>query len=271
MKGHATSCIVLLAAFVLFGCNMQDRFLYFPDKTRPSDKVLAEAQLKFFKPYGDDYHGLIDGRGVENVKGTVIVFHGNAGRASDRAFYAGMLRPLGYRVILAEYPGYGGRPGKPGEASFVNAGREILQLAFKEYGGPVYLVGESLGCGVAAGLAGHTSVPVEGMVLFTPWDTLYSVAIEKVPSFIVILALKDRYDSVANLRSYSKRVAIVGAGRDEIIPVEHARALYDSYAGQKRMWIIPQSGHNDWPLLVEGGLIREIMNFVTGPGASRKP
>jgi uncharacterized protein len=271
MRLYRNFCMLLLMACTLFGCNVQDHFLYFPDKTRPSDKNLAEARLAFWRPYGDSYHGLIDARKIGDPKGTIIVFHGNAGRALDREFYTGMLRPLGYRVILAEYPGYGGRPGKPGERSLLTAGREALHLAFNEYGGPIYLVGESLGCAVVTWLGGHTSVPVEGMILFTPWDTLSSVASEKVPSLIVTLALKDRYDSVANLGAYKNKVAIVGAGRDEIIPVEHARSLFDAYAGEKRMWVIPQAGHNDWPLFIGGDTIKDIMNFLSGSQSGQKP
>ena len=48
-------------------------------------------------------------------RGTAIVFHGNAGHAGHRAYYARALTPLGLRVILAEYPGYGPRAGQPGE------------------------------------------------------------------------------------------------------------------------------------------------------------
>lgn len=271
MRLNRNFCILLLMACALLGCNVQDHFLYFPDTARPSDKGVAAAGLAFWRAYGDNYHGFIDARRVENAKGTIIVFHGNAGRAVDRSFYTGMFGPLGYRVILAEYPGYGGRPGKPGEASFLNAGREALHLAFNEFGGPIYLVGESLGCGVVTWLAGHASVPVEGIILFTPWDTLASVAGEKAPSLIVSLILKDRYDSVANLRTYKNRVAIVGAGRDELIPVEHARALFNAYAGQKRMWVVPQGGHNDWPLFFDGDRAKDIMNFLSGPEARKKP
>ncbi len=271
MGKYKSLCIILMMVCTVLGCDVQNRFIYFPDKTRPSDKHLAAEHLALWKPSGDNYQGLIDTLAIENAKGTIIVFHGNAGRAADRSFYAGMFRPLGYRVILAEYPGYGGRPGKPGERSFLNAGREALHLAFNDYGPPIYLVGESLGCGVATWLAGHTSIPVEGIILFTPWDTLLSVASEKVPSFIASLGLKDRYDSISNLRAYNKKVAIVGAGRDEIIPIEHARALYDSYTGQKRMWTIPQASHNDWPLFIGGEQIQDIMNFSSGPGIRQKP
>ena len=63
-----------------------------------------------------------------------------------------------------------------GEKPFVAAGLETVRLAYEQYKEPLYLVGESLGCGVAAAVAKQTSVPIAGIILITPWDTLASVA-----------------------------------------------------------------------------------------------
>ncbi len=79
------------------------------------------------------------------------MFHGNGGAAADRGFYVDALGARRYRVILAEYPRYGGRKGELGERAFVVDGIETIRLAFEEYGSPLYILGESLGCGVAAG------------------------------------------------------------------------------------------------------------------------
>lgn len=254
---------LMLMMMTFPGCDIQNTFIYFPDTVMPSEKLLAAKGLKFWQRSGDDYRGLIGSKEVKAAKGTVIVFHGNAGRAADREFYADMLGPLGYRVILAEYPGYGGRRGVPGEKVFVRDASESLRVAFEKYGGPVYLMGESLGCGVTAAVAGAAPVPVEGVVLITPWDSLPSVARSKVPGFLVKLLLKDRYDSISNLRSFRKKIAIVGAERDDIIPVRHAEALYDSLPGEKRMWTIKGAGHNDWPVIIGEARFREIMDFVS--------
>jgi hypothetical protein len=43
----------------------------------------------------------------------MIIFHGNAGSARDRLYYIEPLERLGYRIILAEYPGYEARAGHP--------------------------------------------------------------------------------------------------------------------------------------------------------------
>ena len=48
----------------------------------------------------------------------VLHFHGNGGNAEDRTGLGGLLRRAGYGVVLAEYRGYGGNSGRPGEEAF---------------------------------------------------------------------------------------------------------------------------------------------------------
>lgn len=99
---------------------------------------LKARSLRFW-PQESGYQALIRDR--EAAKATVIVFHGNAGSALHRDYYANALGRQGYRVIITEYPGYGGRPGKPGEETFVSAGIDVLNKARETFGGPIYLLG----------------------------------------------------------------------------------------------------------------------------------
>jgi hypothetical protein len=173
------------------------------------------------------------------------------------------LSALGYRVILAEYPRYGGRKGELGEKAFVTDANETVRLGFEQFGEPLFLLGESLGCGVAAAVAKETSVKIDGIILITPWDTLASVAKSKFPFLPVRLLLTDKYDNIDNLKSFKGRIAVVGAGRDEVIPIKHAKDLYGSFSSStKRMWIIREAGHNDWPMHTNPSWWKEIMDFV---------
>ena len=218
-----------------------------------------------------DYRGLAAAEEPRPCKGTVIVFHGNAGTAADRRYYPDALGIRGYRVILAEYPMYGGRKGELGEKAFVADGIGTVHLAFEEYGGPLYILGESLGSGVAAAVAGQTSVKIDGIILITPWDTLESVAKTKFPFLPVRLLLKDNYDSIENLHSFKGKIALVGAQRDEIIPIKHAGNLFSSLPGNaKRMWTIEGAGHNDWYTYTNSSWWKEITGFVSGNEKNEK-
>jgi len=211
----------------------------------------------------DDYQGLVSAGDAPAPNGTIVLFHGNGGTALDRGFYLKPFTNLGFRVILAEYPKYGGRPGKVGEKHFVADGRKTIRLAHEQYGDPLYLAGESLGCGVAAAIAGQTSVPVAGIILITPWDTLASVAKSLFPFLPVKLVLTDSYDSIENLSKFPRNIAVVGAEHDEILPIKHAHNLYANLPhGKKRMWVIRGAGHNDWPYYANDSLWKEMTDFV---------
>jgi len=263
------AALIILLAFP--GCGLQDSMLYYPGFYRPSPDFLSARNLRFWPAGDSDYRGFMSTIPNGHAHGTIIVFHGNAGTAAERDYYVQALAPLGYRVILAEYPGYGDRTGKPGETVFVSDARSTLRLASEQFGGPVFLLGESLGCGVAAAAARDVPVPVAGIILITPWDTLLSVAKGKFPWLPVRLFLKDSYDSVGNLRSFSGPVAVIGAEHDEVIPVRHAQELYRSLEGNKKMWMIKGSGHNDWPDRMDPSWWREIMAYVDAKSATKQP
>jgi pimeloyl-ACP methyl ester carboxylesterase len=150
-----------------------------------------------------------------------------------------------------------------GEKWFVADGLETVRLAFEQYGAPLYLLGESLGCGVAAAVANKTSVKIAGIILITPWDTLAAVAKSLFPYLPVQFLLTDKYDSINNLKDFAGKIAVIGAERDEVLPIKHAHNLYNSLAGGKsRMWIIKGAGHNDWPMYADAFLWKEMTDFV---------
>ena len=242
---------------------MQNKFLYFPEPQWPTESGLEYENMKLWQATAEDYQGLIAAKEVLAPNGTIVLFHGNGGTAADRGFYLEPFMELGFRVILAEYPKYGGRPGRVGEKPFVAAGLETVRIAYEQYKEPLYLVGESLGCGVAAAVAKQTSVPIAGIILITPWDTLASVAKSIFPFLPVKLVLTDKYDSIENLKSFKNKISVIGAERDEILPIKHAINLYNALPeGRKRIWIIKGAGHNDWPMHADASLFKEITDFV---------
>jgi pimeloyl-ACP methyl ester carboxylesterase len=168
----AVGCGVLFVAAYLW----QRRMIYFPDTARPAEDHCQALGLRFWPDSADAYRGFIGLAAPAGKKGLVVAFHGNAGGAADRSYYVHALALLGYRVVLAEYPGYGGRPGGLGERRFVEDAKATVRRTLAAFGGPLFLVGESLGCGVAAAVAADPQIPVEGVVMITPWDSLPAVA-----------------------------------------------------------------------------------------------
>jgi pimeloyl-ACP methyl ester carboxylesterase len=246
----------------LIGCDLQYSMLYYPSSYVPSQAELAANNIQFWPSGPIDYRGFIGTGEVRNS--TVIVFHGNAGTAVDRLYYVKALGSIGYRVILAEYPKYGKREGELGEKSFVNDAQASVRLVAEKYGGPIFLLGESLGCGVVAGVTRDKSLKIDGIILMTPWDKLVAVAKSHFRLLPVSLFMKDKYDNSENLKSFRGKIAVVGAERDEIVPIRHANELYKSLPGDKKMWTIKGAGHNDWPMFIDVPKWQEFMDFVEG-------
>ena len=145
--------------------------------------------------------------------------------------------------LYLEYPGYGARSGSPSEQSILAAADGAFALLTNE--SKIYMVGESLGTGVAAYLAKTHSQQISGLLLFAPYNKLVSVAQAQMPFLPVFLLLWDRYDPEDWLKSYHGPVKIILAEKDATVPMRFGKRLYDSYAGLKELQIIPGAHHNE--------------------------
>lgn len=252
----AIACLIMLAGIYMF----QDHLLYFPAKA--SVAQMATAGLRAW-PSAQDFRGLVaEPSGA--VRGTAIVFHGNAGHAGHRALYAAALAPLGLRVVLAEYPAYGPRGGTLGEQSLVDDAVQTIALAHRQYGGALLLVGESLGAAVAAAAGARHPDSVAGMLLITPWDRLEHVGAHHYPWLPVKWMLRDRYDSAMHLAPFARPVVVAVAEHDSIVPARFGKALHQALKGPKHLIVIQGADHNDWPDHIHPNWWREAIALVLG-------
>jgi alpha-beta hydrolase superfamily lysophospholipase len=262
--------ITVYLVVVLAMAALQDQFIYYPEKIDPKriEGAARARGLLLWPNIVETHRGFMPPSTPQKAKGTVLVFHGNAGTALDRTYYAGALGRLGYRAVLAEYPGYGSRPGKPGENLFSEDAVESIRLALREFGRPLYLLGESLGCGVVSAAVANCNQSLDGLVLITPWDSLTHLATDKYWFLPVRWMLKDTYDNVANLASYRGPVALIMAGQDEIIPNRLTRHLYETLREPKQLWTFPNAGHNSWPSSPDEPWWTEMMDFLHSKASS---
>ena len=197
-----------------------------------------------------------------HYQGTVLLFHGNAGSAIDRSIYVYELEQLGYRVIIAEYPGYGARTGEISESAWVNDGIATTQLAYHQFGDPIFLWGESLGGGVVSGIVKSKQVPIAGIVLLMPFDNLPNIAQTHYWFVMGKWLTLDKYDNIGNLRGYSGNIAVLIADQDKIIPNKHTLKLYDSIETRKKLWRFGNTDHNNLLVSTNQRWWREVMQFV---------
>lgn len=261
--------LTILGGLLLSGC--QDFFVYHPT-TDDERSLLSMANQKGLEPwYGEEGEriGWYAGTNRREKARRVIIFHGNGGQAIDRDHYVrgfqGPRADEAWEVYILEYPGYGSRAGKPSEGAFIQAAREGVEYLLKETpGGPLYVVGTSLGSGVASQVAAAYPDSIPAILLITPFTNIEDVGATSVPRFLVRLLLRDRYDNEKALSRYAGRVGVLLAGADHVVPTELGRRLYEGYEGEKRLWVQPGAGHNTLDYDPTSELWAEVTAFFLG-------
>ena len=136
--------------------------------------------------------------------------------------------------------------------------------------GPVLLLGESLGSGVAAHVAAARPETVAGLLLVTPFASLGAVAQHHMPFLPVSLLLRDRFDTLALLTGFDGPMVIVTGSDDSIVPEHLALPLQAAHRGKLLHWSQPGAGHNTIDVDPRAAGWREIDAFLAaqlpGPG-----
>ena len=244
--------------------GLQRRLLYFPSRlpVAPAGELIAGARDVALRT--DD--GLRLGAWLVPASDpalgvAVLVANGNAGDRAMRAPLAAALAAEGVAVLLFDYRGYGGNPGRPTERGLALDALAARRALLEECALPeqrLLYYGESLGTAVVAQLAARH--PPVGLVLRSPFVDLASVGRVHYPFLPVGRLLLDRYPLAAHLAEVDVPVTVVYGTRDSIIPPEQSREVARAAGGPTRMVRIPGADHND-PALVDGP---QVVRAVVG-------
>lgn len=235
--------VVLLVTLLLVA--RQESLVFFPDRTlrlEPSALGLTAENLAPRASDGTALHGWwIRGGG----RAAIVFFHGNAGNAGDRLDRARLLvDALHVDVFLADYRGYGKSGGSPGEEGLYLDGLAIYTAAAEKgfTPGRIVLFGESLGCAVAIETA--LQRPCAGLILEAPFLSIAAMARRYypwIPSFLIRL----QFDNGGKIARLTIPKLIAQAERDEVVPPNQTRRLFDLAPEPKTYFLIPRASHND--------------------------
>ncbi|RPF71478.1 alpha/beta hydrolase [Aurantiacibacter spongiae] len=251
----ATATLVVYLGLVAAAWAMQSRMIY------PAPPVSTELPDGFERVTYRTADGLdlVAGyRPARDGMPTVLFFHGNGTHWQSSAWVTRDLAGHGYGVLAAEYRGYGGNPGVPGEAGLYADGRAARAYLHDRgvAADEIVLVGNSIGSGVATQLA--TEIEPLALVLVSPFDSLAATAARKVRWLPVKMLLRDRYDNRAKLPAVAAPVLILHGGADTLIAPEQAQALADARPGTELV-IHPGRGHD---LIADDEVQSRIASFV---------
>jgi hypothetical protein len=222
----------------------QRSLVYFPSvlSREQVDQMAQRAHLERWTNSTGQFIGLKRSSPRQPAEGTVMIMYGNGNTAIGSSHYANDIQSVAaFDVFVLEYPGYEDRPGSPSQDSLFNAADEAFRTLPTNQ--PIYLVGESLGTGVASYLLGTYSNKIAGAVLISPFNRLIDVAQNDFPQQPVLSLITDRFPSQEYLRHYQGKIGIALDGKDIVVPEKFGLRLYNSYAGPKKLWEFPYGQH----------------------------
>ena len=256
--------IVFLCLGLLFLCVFawlyykQEALLLFPRK------LSQDHRFSFPFPF-EEYYLQVKGSRLhaihatlENPKGMVVYFHGNAGDLSSWGGIAEDFLPLGYELLIVDYRGYGKSTAAiHAQEEFFADAEVVYQKASELFPtDKLVLYGRSLGTGIASYIA--AKYPAKALVLETPYYSMQSLAelyYAWVPSFLLRYKLK----TYTWINQVSCPIYMIHGDTDEIIPWENAKRL--SQVIQKKHEFVTVEGgfHNNLNQFPE---YKEFLNRV---------
>ena len=182
---------------------------------------------------------------VNQARGVLLFFHGNAGNISHRLDSLKVFNELGLATLIFDYRGYGRSRGVPSEEGTYRDAEAVWRyITEQRHTKPkdTVLFGRSLGAAIAAHLA--TQHTPGALIIESGFTSVPDMAAEVYPFFPARRLARLYYDTKAYLDSVSCPVLIVHSRDDEIIPFGHGRRLF-AVANEPKEFLEMRGGHND--------------------------
>lgn len=248
----------------------QRNLLYFPQRTAPQPNDWGAADMQVVALHTADGLTLRAWyRAPANRDSFVFThFHGNASHIGSSAWKLCPLMTAGHGLLLPEYRGYSGNPGRPSEEGLYADGRAAL--AFLAHSGitarRIVLYGESLGTGVVVQLATETE-DLAAIILEAPFTSVPDAGARHYFWLPVHALSQDRYENLKKMDQVTAPLLILHGERDRIVPAAHGRRLHQAAGAPKRLVLLPDARHND--LHLHGNLVH-ILRFVEDLGGAEE-
>lgn len=244
--------LVLTGGLMLWsgvGCSLSRRMIFPGSPTAlpaaETDLGRGARVLEYASEDGVTLRGVLARAEGSGPRPALVYFHGNAESAADNLDLAQAFAGAGCDVLVAEYRGYGTCEGSPSEDGLFLDARAALRAASRAFERPereLWLIGRSLGTGVAARLTGEGLGA--GLVLISPYTSIYEMACLVAPRPLVWMAVQDRFETLEYLEHYAGPLLVLHGTADEVIPYAMGQTVAGRFP-QARLVSLPGVGHND--------------------------
>ena len=267
--GVLAAVILFIAGGRLMLSAIERQLIYFPtrtDKEAPTPRVAGASAVEevwIEAADGVRVHGIY--AAAENAFADLLFFHGNAGNLYDRLDNVTLLVASGFNVLIMDYRGYGKSEGEPSEAALYEDGLAAYRFLIDEKGADaarLVLFGRSLGSTVAIELGSqHPAGVVIAESAFTTARELARLHYGILPN-VLLRAMTHQFDSLSKAPNLRAPVLYIHGDRDNIVPVEMGRRLYEASPEPKEWYPIFGAGHNDTLLVGGDEYLQRLTEFV---------
>lgn len=154
----------------------------------------------------------------------LLFLHGNASSAAGVMTWLQPILARGYGFVSAEYRGYSGNPGKPTQTGIARDADAFYAHARQVAGTrPLYVIGHSLGGGVAFDLALRHRL--DALVTIAAFASVRDAAPKIARPFI-----PDPYDNRAAIAKLDEPLFLIHGDRDAVVSLWHAKQLHEAAA-----------------------------------------
>ncbi len=247
--------MIILEELLFYPRPFESFYLQWGRKTFPaSETTIKCADGKFV-------HGWFIQRHLRKPKPLLIYFGGNAEEVTMFLHYCGEKYFSQYALGFFNYRGYGLSQGKPTEEMLFSDALNIYDFLSTHCSvdpQQIYVMGRSLGTGVATYLASQRSV--KGTILISPYDSIKALVKERYPFFMNENFTKNTFESI-KYAPHIKTPALAFVGlTDEVISPDHSQRLIEKWGGDIQTVTFPNADHES--IMDESGLWEAIMAFV---------
>ena len=225
---------------------MQEKLIFLPTK------LTADYQYQFSEPFEELFLEAEDGARlnavhfkIENPKGLILYFHGNAGDLSRWGEIASNLTKYHYDVLIMDYRSYGKSTGVMSEQNLFNDADLFYNYALKSYSeADIIVYGRSLGTAFATFVASENNP--KKLILETPFYNLEEIAKNRFPFLPIKYFLKYRFLTNNYIKAVLCPVVIFHGTKDNIVPFESGKSLSELVPENRLTFVGIQDGeHNN--------------------------
>ncbi|AWX46056.1 Monoacylglycerol lipase ABHD12 [Flagellimonas maritima] len=246
LKRFGLSILILFFSIVLMIYFLQERLIFLPSQ------LPADYEYSFSQDFEEVFLNNEDGAKlnavhfkVEEPKGLILYFHGNAGDLSRWGYIASGFTELGYDVLVMDYRTYGKSTGVLSEKGLYGDAQLFYNYAMKRYNeSEIIVYGRSLGATIASHLASKNEP--SKLILETPFYNLLDVAQDRFPILPLKHLLKYKMTSNEYVQDVKAPIRIFHGTADKVVSYDSGKKLFEAIPhSDKKLYTIEDGNHNN--------------------------